>query len=376
MSNFSELILRTFEHKPIDRIVWQPRIMYWYNSNQVYRLTPEKYQKVEEFVPKEYIGKSIKEVYKDINASIRYPLETFGLVMFNDVKKANHQIRIKRMRSKDKGQATKIITPVGEVSQLIKNIRVLEFPVKKIEDLKVIKYIEEQTDFVFNEFMYEKAKKEMQDFGIPFNYYFRSPYMKCVLSYLGLERTIIYLRRYKAEMEDFLHYLEDIDLDKYKRVITKCPLKLLNFGENIDHHISPPPYFEKYLLEYYETRIKLLHNVNKFAFIHIDGSFKHLLPYLPSMSFDGYEALTPPPQGDVPIVSIAKTIGDSGKILLDVIPATLFLRNFKESKLIEKTKKILELFSPNLILGISDELCHGDGRRLKTVSRIVDKFEP
>ena len=376
MSNFSELILRTFQHKPIDRIVWQPRIMYWYNSNQVYRLTPEKYQKVEEFVPKEYIGKSIKEVYKDINASIRYPLETFGLVMFNDVKKANHQIRIKRMRSKDKGQATKIITPVGEVSQLIKNIRVLEFPVKKIEDLKVIKYIEEQTDFVFNEFMYEKAKKEMQDFGIPFNYYFRSPYMKCVLSYLGLERTIIYLRRYKAEMEDFLHYLEDIDLDKYKRVITKCPLKLLNFGENIDHHISPPPYFEKYLLEYYETRIKLLHNVNKFAFIHIDGSFKHLLPYLPSMSFDGYEALTPPPQGDVPIVSIAKTIGDSGKILLDVIPATLFLRNFKESKLIEKTKKILELFSPNLILGISDELCHGDGRRLKTVSRIVDKFEP
>ena len=376
MNKFSELILRTFEHKPIDRIVWQPRIMYWYFSNQIHRLTPEKYQRVEQFVPKEYIGKSIKEVYKDINASIRYPEETFGFVLFNEVKKAYHQIRIKKIRSKDKRHVMKTITPVGEVSQVIKEERILEFPVKRIEDLNVIKYIEEQTDLVFNKFMYEKAKKEMQDFGIPTSYYFRSPYMKCVLSYLGLERTIIYLRRYKAEMEDFLHYLEDIDLDKYKRVITKCPLKLLNFGENIDHNLSPPPYFEKYLLEYYETRVKLLHNVNKFAFIHIDGSFKHLLPYLPSMSFDGYEALTPPPQGDVPIESIAKTIGDSGKILLDVIPATLFLRNFEESKLIEKTKKILELFSPNLILGISDELCHGDGRRLKTVSRIVDKFEP
>ena len=376
MSNFSELILRTFEHKPIDRIVWQPRIMYWYFSNQIHNLTPAKYHKVEQFVPKEYIGKTIKEIYQDLNASIRYPTETFGLLFFNDIKKPNHQIRIKRIRSKDKRHIMKTVTPVGEVSQINKEGRILDFPVKKIEDLKVIKYIEEQHDFVFSEFMYEKAKKEMQDFGIPITYYFRSPYMKCVLSYLGLERTIIYLRRYKAEMEDFLHYLEDIDLDKYKRVITKCPLKLLNFGENIDHHISPPPYFEKYLLEYYETRIKLLHKVNKFAFIHIDGSFKHLLPYLPSMSFDGYEALTPPPQGDVPIESIAKTIGDSGKILLDVIPATLFLRNFEESKLIEKTKKILELFSPNLILGISDELCHGDGRRLKTVSRMVDKFEP
>ncbi|TFG25455.1 MAG: hypothetical protein EU529_01070 [Promethearchaeota archaeon] len=376
MSNFSELILHIFEHKPIDRIIWQPRIMYWYFSNQVDRLTPEKYQSVEQFVPKEYIGKSIKEVYKDINASIRYPEETFGFVLFNEGKKANHQIRIKKIRSKDKRHVMKTITPVGEVSQIIKEGRILEFPVKKIEDLKVIKYIEEQTDFMFNEFMYEKAKKEMQDFGIPTSYYFRSPYMKCVLSYLGLERTIIYLRRYKTEMEDFFHYLEELDLSKYKRVITKCPLKLLNFGENIDHNISPPPYFEKYLLEYYETRVKLLHNVNKFAFIHIDGSFKHLLPYLPSMSFDGYEALTPPPQGDVPIESIAKTIGESGKILLDGIPATLFLRNFEESKLIDKTKKILELFSPNLILGISDELCHGDGRRLKTVSRIVDKFEP
>ena len=178
MSNFSELILRTLEHKPIDRIVWQPRIMYWYFSNQIHRLTPEKYQSFEQFVPKEYIGKSIKEVYKDINASIRYPEETFGFVLFNEVKKVNHQIRIKRIRSKDKRHVMKTITPVGEVSQIIKEGRILEFPVKKIEDLKVIKYIEEQNDFVFNEFMYEKAKKEMQDFGIPTSYYFRSTYMK------------------------------------------------------------------------------------------------------------------------------------------------------------------------------------------------------
>jgi len=57
--------------------------------------------------------------------------------------------------------------------------------------------------------------------------------------------------------------------------------------------------------------------------------------------FDAYEALTPPPQGDVPIETIAKSLGDSGKILLDGIPATLFLREFPESKLIEITKKIL-----------------------------------
>jgi len=339
-------------------------------------LTIEKYPAVEESVPREYIGKKIKEIYKDINASIRYPEETFGIPLFHEIRKINHQIEIKRKRLSSKTHLIKIITPVGEVSQVEKDTRIIDFPVKKIDDLKVIKYIEDQTDFKFSNVMYEKSKKEMEGFGIPISYYFRSPYMKCVLSYLGFERTIIFLRKYKRQMENFFHHIETIDLEKYKRVITKCPLKMINFGENIDQNLSSPPYFEKYLLDYYEIRLKLLHDAKKFAFIHIDGSFKHLLPYLSTMSFDGYEALTPPPQGDVPLEDIARALGDSGKILVDGIPATLFLREFEESKLIDMTKKILDLFSPNLILGISDELCIGDGRRLKTVSKIVEKFEP
>ena len=376
MTDFSELILRTFEHKSIDKIAWQPRIMYWYNDNRIQSLTLEKYPVVEEYVPRDYIGKNIKEIYKDINASIRYPQETFGFPLFHEKKKPNHQIKIKRKRLSYKTYLIKTITPVGEVSHVEKDTRIIEFPVKKIADLIVMKYLEDQADFMFSDAMYEKAKKEMEGFGIPISYYFRSPYMKCILDYIGFERTIIFLRKYKQEMEDFFYHIELIDLEKYKRVITKCPLKLINFGENIDQNLSSPPYFEKYLLDYYETRVKLLHNAKKFAFIHIDGSFKHLLPYLSTMSFDGYEALTPPPQGDVPLEDIARALGDSGKILLDGIPATLFLREFKESKLVDKTKKILDLFSPNLIIGISDELCYGDGRRLKTVSKIVEKFEP
>ena len=376
MTNFSELILKTFKHESIDKIVWQPRIMYWYQNNRVQSLTPEKYLAVEEFVPKEYIGKNIKEIYKDINASIRYPQETFGFTLFHAIRKPNHQIKIKRKRLGHKTYLVKTTTPVGEINHVEKDTRTIEFPVKKVEDLKVMRYIEEQTDFFFSDTMYEKAKKEMEGFGIPISYYFRSPYMKCILDYLGFERTILFLRKYKQEMEEFFYHVETIDLENYKRVITKCPLKIINFGENIDQHLSSPPYFEKYLLEYYETRVKLLHDANKFAFIHIDGSFRQLLPYLSTMSFDGYEALTPPPQGDVPLEDIARALGDAGKILVDGIPATLFLREFNESKLVDKTNKILDLFSPNLILGISDELCHGDGRRLKTVSKIVDKFEP
>ena len=88
--NFKELILRTFEKKKLDQIVWQPRIMLWYNGNMVSRISPrisKKYSALrianlsdrDQFVPKEYIGKNIIEIYKDLNASIRYCAETLYL---------------------------------------------------------------------------------------------------------------------------------------------------------------------------------------------------------------------------------------------------------------------------------------------------------
>jgi len=88
-----------------------------------------------------------------------------------------------------------------------------------------------------------------------------------------------------------------------------------------------------------------------------------------------YEAITPKPQCDVTVEEIRKSVGDTGKILLDVLPATLFMPQFSEERLIKETKNILNEFAPNLILGISDELCRGDGRRLKIVADIVEKFE-
>ena len=165
MTDFSESILRTFEHKPIDRIVWQPRIMYWYQNNRIQSLSYAKYPAVEEFVPKEYLGKSVKEIYKDIKGSIRYPQGTFGFTLFHSIRKPNHQIKTKRKRLGSKTYLVKTTTPIGEISHVEKDTRIIKFPVKKVEDLKVMMYIEEQTDFTFSDTMYEKAKKEMEGFS-------------------------------------------------------------------------------------------------------------------------------------------------------------------------------------------------------------------
>ncbi len=373
--DFPERIIRTFEHKSTDKIVWQPRFAYWFD-HYVRHATMDNIEDYQQYMPKRYLGKDTLEIYDDLGASLRYPGESLKIPLFLSKTKKDANIKRKSRKLDDESNYTEISTPVGKVNQTSKKGYTHDHLVKKVEDLEVIKYMVENSYYEFNKYGYDLAKDIMvPDYGLPTSYYFRSPYMRCVLEFLGFEKTIVFLRRHKREMEEFLDFLGRWDKNQYENVICPSPLKWVNFGENIDQNLVPPHYFEKYLMEYYHDRCKMLKREGKFTFIHIDGSFKDLLPILPEIPQDGIEALTPPPQGDVSVEEIAKALGDSGKILIDVLPATLFMDKFEPEKLIKKTHEILELLSPNLILGISDELCMGDGSRLKLVSDIVDKFE-
>ena len=100
-----------------------------------------------------------------------------------------------------------------------------------------------------------------------------------------------------------------------------------------------------------------------------------MLPYLSSLPFDGLEALTPFPQGDVSVEQIIDSIGD--KVLVDENPATVFMPEFPEGRINRNPQQLLEGCSPHLILGVSDELPpNTDGRRLKKVAELVRNFSP
>jgi hypothetical protein len=100
-----------------------------------------------------------------------------------------------------------------------------------------------------------------------------------------------------------------------------------------------------------------------------------LLPYLAELPFDGYEALTPEPQGDVNLEDIRDAIGN--RVLLDGIPSILFLPEYSFDYVREYTQNILELFSPNLILGVSDELSpNGQITKVEMIAEMIKNFEP
>ncbi len=159
----------------------------------------------------------------------------------------------------------------------------------------------------------------------------------------------------------------------YEDIISYGKVKIINFGENIDVNIVSPPYFEKYCLPFYDKRSRQLQKAGIYTHIHIDGSFRPLSKYLKDLPFDGLEALTPLPQGDVSLEEMKDTVGE--KILLDGIPAIMFLADYPLEKFKDFIRKIIELFWPRLILGASDEVPPpADIERVKIVSEIVNNF--
>jgi hypothetical protein len=135
----------------------------------------------------------------------------------------------------------------------------------------------------------------------------------------------------------------------------------------------PPEWFKQFILPSYQRRCEKLHTAGKFVHSHWDGDTKAFLPFAKETGLDGIEAITPQPQGDVTLEEIKYALGDD-MFLLDGIPAILFDEIYDTRMLEEYANKIIELFAPKLVLGISDEISStGDIERIRIVGNVVDK---
>lgn len=294
------------------------------------------------------------DVYRELEISPRYCPETLNI---NPLQLALEKVRVRLLTENDR-TITIYETPLGELTEVKTRLgseeRVTEFPCKTVEDLRAFEYVLKDVTYSFVQEDYVRAEQLFGELGIPQIYLLRrSPLQLLMLNLMGVENTIYALYDEKEKIERFMKVCEKTE-DSLYDVILKSPLRIINFGENLDSRLISPQLFERYLLHYYNQRVDKIHQASKFCHIHIDGHLKGILPFLPELNFDGFEALTALPQGDVTIEEIREAVGN--KILLDGIPAIMLLPSYPQEALIEFTARVVDLFYPNLVLGISDEL--------------------
>jgi hypothetical protein len=248
----------------------------------------------------------------------------------------------------------------------------LKWPISNEEEMRVAAWRERHRTWTWDQAVYDRLCAEWHGLGAPTMYLPRVTVQKLFIDEMGVANAIYALMDYPAACEAYFEAL-DTTHERLIEVINASPIDIINFGDNVHAGTLPPSLFEHYVLPSYQRRCEQLHRAGKFVCAHWDGDCRPLLPYARDTGLDGIEAITPKPQGDVTLEETREALGDM--FLIDGIPAIFFDETFGVDTLVECTRRVIELFAPNLILGISDEISsHGDIERVRVVGQIVDDY--
>jgi hypothetical protein len=361
---FRDLNLFIFQGKPVPHVLFQPRFEPWFHWHKIFDQMPAAYQ-----------GMSVRDLYDHLGVSMRYMHYYTGIpdpiraVYTSDVKIREHFNDAEGWRIYE--------TPYGELTQKFKKTidqewREVEYLAKSLADMKALRWLIKHLQYNFSVEKYQVGEDFVGERGIAQFWLPKSPYQALAQVWMKLNHLIYALADDIAEVEETMWVIDESYEPLYEQICAAGVVKIINLGENLHEALFSHRYFEKYYLPWYDKRISQLKQAGIFSHLHLDGYFHSLLKYLKYLPFDGLEALTPVPQGDVTLEEMKEAIGD--KVLLDGIPAVLFMDTYTRDELMETTEKVIRLFAPRLVLGVSDEVPEGTGPEAMERVRLVADY--
>jgi len=350
------------------RIIWQPRITCWlYDKLFAGQELPPPFCGMTEQV----------QIYRELNrrANVSARIYKFGSC-FERVEHPSVKIHDRQFNETD--TETTIETPVGSQTTIRRKsstsrpLRTVKYPIASKDEMEVAIWREENVCWHWNQETYEHICREWQGLGAPTMFMPRVNIQHLYINDMGTENGIYALHDWPDIAARYFRVLDESHA-RLIDVINDSPIDIINFGDNIHAGTLPPEWFVRFVLPSYRSRCERLHEAGKFCSAHWDGDAGPLLPLARETGLDGLEAITPKPQGDVTLEDMKKSLGDE-ITLLDGIPAILFDSYYPLSELEEFAQRVIDLFAPRLILGISDELSStGEIDRICRVAAMVDE---
>jgi len=359
-----ELNLAIFEGTA-DSVLWQPRLETWISHHMDRGTLPERFR-----------GMSNLEIYDALGCSIRYAASA-GIEWFEI---RDDMVRIEEQHPNH--TVIRVRTPAGEIQTVYRDIwedgrrvnhRIEEFPVKTVEDLRVATDLVNRQQFRANPEAFRRAAEAVGHRAEPTVFLFSSGFTELIKSWCMLPGTYYLLYDHPAEVEAFLEACDRRD-DRMIDEALKLPCRIFNLGDHATNEFTPPPILKKYLMPRWQRIADRLHSKGRFVHTHWDGNSRLMLPFLQDTRLDGVEALTPAPMGDMTLEEIKDAVGDK-MVVLDLLPAIDFLPNYPLKDLLEFTRRVIDMFAPKLILGISDEISQvGEIEKVEAISELVDEI--
>jgi len=214
-----------------------------------------------------------------------------------------------------RGKETRTIfeTPVGKVSQVSRDAKpfagrfdgigghLTEYPVKKLEDWDVVKYMAEDTQYEPYYDRFDYFKKLLGDEGVIFTFVgYHSPYTKLLIEWASAQRLYIDHFRHPEKVEAVLEAIGN-NQEKQFPIAADSPADIVKYGDHIDEGFISPSAFEKYILPIHNKFARTAHAKAKITAIHCDGRLNGLKELIGELDHNIIHAITPPPVGNLPI---------------------------------------------------------------------------
>ncbi|MCK5802784.1 MAG: hypothetical protein KAI66_08130 [Lentisphaeria bacterium] len=347
------------------KIIWQPRIGCWFHD-KIFENEP---------FPAPFTDMSWVEIYRELNCSAR--LYGHFNPCFKPVYPGSIHVYSRELNETDTELVCEM--PVGTLttitrrteSSLAKIIHKREIVTE--DDLKLATWRAQNTTWAWDQKMYDQAVATVGDLGAATMYMPRVTVQDLYINTMGTQSAIYAVYDWPDTVRAYFRALDESH-DRMIDVINPSPVEIINFGDNLHCGTLPPDLFRELVLPSYQARCEKLHRGGKFISAHWDGDTRTLLPLAHETGLDAIEAITPQPQGDVTLEEMRDKLGDD-MFLLDGIPAIYFNTTFPESVLTDCVQRLIELFAPRLVLGISDEISStGDMERVRLVAALVEEY--
>jgi len=322
-----EAMIGAARGEPLPFLPFVPRMDIWYNANSYRQTLPSKYE-----------GASLRDILDDLELGYHYMIPDFcdldgtgehdehhslGIYTF---KTCPYRVRLHNIDHEtrySRGSAlTTYHTPYGDItieSVLDESVKasgatapfVRKYPVQGIEDLRAVAYIYENAEVNPYYDGYNAMVDYVGDRGVvvAFHSFGASPVHFILRVLMGLENFYYTLFDYRDELLELAETVEKF-YDATFRAAVESPAEIVMSGTNFNTIVTPPYFFEEFIVEEMKKRSDYCEQRGKLLAAHPDGENTGLLQLYKKSCMHIADSICPAPMTGLSLASIRKGMGD------------------------------------------------------------------
>jgi hypothetical protein len=385
-----ERILAAVRGEIPDRLPWVPRLEFWYRARQRAGTLPSELRSLNLIELADRLGVGAYAVVPDFTDCPRETDMLDRALGIYNLPVLPYRVSLeeadRRVLRRDHETVVEYHTPVGAIRTAtvftdemleagVSVSHIKEHAIREPRDFEVVGYIFSHLKVEPQVQGYLALRERVGDRGLavawlspaacPMHHIMKE-FMPIEQFYYTLHDCPAELQRLAEQMEPFYQRIREIGADS--------PAEVVLYGANYDDMLTPPPFFQKYILPPLRQYAEVLHAKGKYLMTHTDGENRRLLPLYLEAGFDIADSVCPYPMTACPLEEIREAFADRITIWGGIPSVLLCPTSTSDEQFRAFIDQLVERYArqSHLILGVSDMVtADADWERLRYITEKV-----